>query len=77
MGRDVFTLIARNGFYTLLENDDVGTIVTKMWMGPKQNYGILGASTIINSFNSAPNSDEAMKFSAKIDTSKPYFFHFE
>ena len=61
----------------MLENDEIGTIVTKMWMGSKRNYGILGASTLYKSFHSPSASEEAMQFARPMDRTKPYMFHYE
>jgi len=51
--------------------------VTKMWIGSKRNYGIMGASTVYKAFYSPSGSEEAMQFSRPMDKSKPYMFHFD
>jgi hypothetical protein len=76
-GRTVLTILSKNRFYTMLEDNEIGTIVSKMWMGSKRNYGILGGSTVHNSAAALVESDDAMQFSRPIDRSKPYMFHFE
>jgi hypothetical protein len=76
-GRTVLTIMSENRFYGLLENDNIETIVTKMWNGPKRNYGIVAASTVYKSFSSPSGSEEAMAFGSKMDMTKPYMFHFE
>ena len=58
----------------MLENDMIGTIVTKMWIGNNRNYGIMGASTLYKSFNSPSASEEAMQFARRMDLKKPYMF---
>ena len=75
--RTVLTIISRNRFYELLEDEDVGSIVSKLWVGSKKNYGILGASTIIKAWDAPSASDEALCFMRRMDKSKPYMFHFE
>jgi hypothetical protein len=32
-GRTVFTIVSKNRYYSLLEDDDIGTIVSKLWIG--------------------------------------------
>lgn len=76
-GRTVLTILSENEFYTLLENDEIGTIVTKMWIGSKRNYGLVGASSLYKSFYSPAGSQESMQFSKSIDLRKPYMFHYE
>lgn len=76
-GRTVLAILSENEYYSLLENDEIGTIVTKMWMGSKRNYGLIGASTLYRSFYSPSGSEEAMQFSKSMDLSKPYMFHYE
>jgi len=81
----VLTILSKNRFYSLLEHDEIGTIVSKMWVGARRNYGILGASTIANSFHFPAGSEESMQFSKRLDSdkqketdkAKPYMFHFE
>ena len=71
------TVMSQNRYYKLLENDDIKTIVYKMWNGPKRNHGIISASTLVTSFRNPSGSDEAMNFSRGMDKVKPYMFHFE
>ena len=59
-GRNVLFILSSNRFYELLENDDIGVIVNKLWNGSKKNYGIIEASTIYKSFHSPSGSEEAM-----------------
>jgi hypothetical protein len=61
----------------LLQNEEIGTIVNKMWLGAKRNYGIWGASSVYKSFYSPSGSNEAMQFSSRMDLKKPYMFHYE
>ena len=87
-GYSVLTILSKNRFYSLLEHDEIGTIVSKMWAGSRRNYGILGASTIANSYHFPAGSEESMQFTHRIDSDKtklndktegtrPYMFHFE
>ena len=75
--RTVLTILSKNQYFSLLENDEIGTIVTKMWIGSKRNYGILGASTLHRAFHSPSGSEDAMQFSKPMDKTRPYMFHFE
>lgn len=77
LGRTVLTIASKNKFFNLLENDEIGAIVSKMWVGPKRNYGILGASTIYHSCHSPIGSDDALQFTKRMDKTKPYAFHYE
>lgn len=75
--RNVLTILSKNRFHELLKNEEIGTIVNKMWLGPKRNHGIMGASTIYKSFYSPSGATEAMGFSRQMDMKKPYMFHYE
>lgn len=75
--RSVLTILSKNQYFSLLENDEIGTIVTKMWIGSKRHYGILGASTLNRSFFSPSGSEDAMQFTKPLDKTRPYMFHFE
>lgn len=76
-GRNTLGILAKNGFFNMLENDEIGTIVTKMWIGPNMNYGILGASTIYKAFHSPAAAEEELLFTQRLDAAKPYMFHYE
>lgn len=76
-GRSVLTILSKNRLYSMLENSEIGTITTKMWAGPKKNHGILGASTIINSFRASAGSKESFDFTRPMIASKPYMFQYE
>lgn len=75
--RTVLTIISQNRFYSLLENDDVGSIVSKLWIGDKKNFGILPASTIVSSCESPIGSEESLAFMKRMDKAKPYMFQFD
>jgi hypothetical protein len=75
--RTVFTIISQNRFYSLLENDDVGSIVSKLWIGDKKNFGILPASTIVSSYDAPIGSEESLSFMRRMDKTKPYMFQFD
>ena len=76
-GRTVLTICSDNRFYSLLEHDEIGTIVSKMWNGAKKNYGLMGALTLYQSLESPSSSEEAMSFAKPLDFSKPYIFQYE
>lgn len=76
-GRSALTIISRNQLLRLLENDEIGTIVTKMWIGRRRSYGLDAACTLWRSFVSPSGSEEALQFLKPMDKSKPYSFHFE
>lgn len=59
-GRRVLTIVSQNRFYKLLENDEVGSIVSKMWMGSKKSHNMIEASTLYRSLQAPVNSDESM-----------------
>ena len=76
-GRTVLSIIAINGFYKLLENHDVGSIINNMWIGKRKNHGILEASTLYSSFFASPDSEEKLSFLDKMDSRKSYMFQYE
>jgi hypothetical protein len=76
-GRTVFTIVSKNRYYSLLEEDDIGTIVSKMWIGSKAHHDVLEASTIYKSVEAPAGSEEALLFMKRIDKSKPYVFQYE
>jgi hypothetical protein len=73
-GRSVFTIVSKNRFYSLLEDDDIGTIVSNMWQGSRKHHGLLSASTIYNSYEAPASSEEALGFMKKMNKFKPYVF---
>lgn len=75
--RTGFTTISQNRFYSLLENSEVASIISKMWIGDKQNYGIIGASTLYRAWNVPGVSEEGLCFFKRMDVSKPYLFQFD
>jgi len=75
--RTVLQIIAENRFYPLLEQDEVGAIVSKLWVGSRKNYGIIKASTLYVSGQAPGNSEEALSFLGRMDPSLPYLFQFE
>lgn len=75
--RTVLTICSDNRFYSLLEHDEIGTIVSKMWNGAKKNYGLMGALTLYQSLEAPSSSEEAMSFAKPLDFSKPYIFQYE
>ena len=74
--RPALKIIAEKKFYKLLENDQVGIIVTKMWVGTENYYGIDKASSIVNSFSAPFGSKESKEFMLGIDLEKPYVFQY-
>ena len=75
--RSVLSILSKNQYFSLLENDEISTIVTKMWIGSKRHYGIMGASTLNKAFFSPSGSEDAMQFTKPLDKTRPYMFHFE
>lgn len=75
--RTVLTICSDNRFYSLLEHDEIGTIVSKMWNGSKKNYGLMGALTLYQSLEAPSSAEEAMSFSKQLDFTKPYIFQYE
>jgi hypothetical protein len=75
--RTGFTTISQNRFYSLLENSEVASIISKMWVGDKQNYGIVGASTLYRAWNVPGVSEEGLCFFKRMDVTKPYLFQFD
>ncbi|CAG9334491.1 unnamed protein product [Blepharisma stoltei] len=76
-GRNALTIMAQNQFYSMLDCGEIGTIVTKMWIGPTRDYGILGASTIYTSFNAAYGEEKGMSFAYPMKNDLPYTFHYD
>ena len=76
-GRTVLQIIAKNEYYSLLENDDVVIIITKMWIGSESYNGLYKASTIATSFTAPLGSDESLQFMKGIDTNKSYIFQYK
>jgi hypothetical protein len=77
LGRSALVMISRNQLLRLLENDEIGTIVTKMWIGRRRSYGLDAACTLWRSFVSPSGSEEALQFMKSMDKNRPYSFHFE
>ena len=75
--RSAFEIIADNQFYDLLSKDNVGLIVTKLWIGSVNYYGVLKASSIAATALAPEGSDESSQFMFGIDRTKPYSFQFE
>lgn len=75
--RSVLQIIAKNKFYSLLENDQVGIIITKMWIGSEKAFDIDKASSIVSSFNAPFGSEESVQFQYQIDLTKSYVFQFQ
>ena len=75
-GRSVLTILAENNFFEMLENDEIGTIVSKMWAGSEKNYPIQEASSIYKSCSSPSSSEEAMQFAKRTDRTKSYVFQY-
>jgi hypothetical protein len=76
-GRTVLTILSKNRFYSMLEHHDIGTIVSKLWLGPNRNYGLVGASTIYMSYLGVEGSTDTLQFLKRMDTGRPYMFHYE
>ena len=72
LGRNALTIASFNRFYEILEDPDIGSIVSKMWSGNVKNFGIWGASSIVKSCHYAPGTDESLEFLIGIDRTKPY-----
>lgn len=75
--RSVLEIIAKNQFYDLLSKDNVGLIVTKLWIGSENYYGVHKASSIVATALAPEGSDESLQFRFGIDKTKPYSFQFE
>ena len=73
-GRSVLNIFSENKYYKMLDNYQIGVIVSKMWNGSNRNFGILGASTLYNSLVSS--SEEALQFTKRVNYSRPYLFQY-
>ena len=58
-GRSVFTIVSQNRVYSMLEDDDIGSIVQNLWTGSKIAYGIVEASSLYKSLEAPAASYEA------------------
>ena len=76
-GRTVLTILALNGFYSLLENNDVGSIIHNLWIGDRKNYGLMPASTLYSSFRAGSGSEDELLFLQKMNMERPYVFQYE
>lgn len=76
-GRTVLTILSKNRFYNMLEHHDIGTIVSKLWIGPNRNYGLAGASTVYMSYIGVEGSTDTLQFAKPMDETRPYMFHYE
>ncbi|OMJ77010.1 hypothetical protein SteCoe_23489 [Stentor coeruleus] len=72
--RTVFEIIAKNQFFELLENDDIGIMVTKLWIGSENYYGLTRASSIATTVFAPYGSEESLQFQKGMDLTKPYVF---
>lgn len=75
--RSVLEIIAKNRFYELLSRDNIGVLVTKLWIGSESDYGIHKASSLMTSILAPDGSDECSQFMIGIDMNKPYSFQYE
>lgn len=76
-GRTVLTIIAINNFFSLLENNDVGSIVNNMWIGERKNEGIISASTLYTSFFAPDGSERKLRFFSNMDSRQAYMFQYD
>ena len=72
LGRNSLTIASFNRFYEILEDPDIGSIVSKLWAGNVKNEGIWAASSIVKSCSNAPGTEESLTFLTGIDKTKPY-----
>ena len=72
--RSVLQICAEKKFYQLLESDEVGIIVTKLWIGSEAFYGLHRASSIVTTVLAPAGSEESRQFTKGIDENKPYSF---
>lgn len=75
--RSVLSIIAENGFYCLLENNDLGSIISRMWGGDLKAEGLLSASTLYNSFRAPSSSSKKLMFLNPPTEEKFYTFQYE
>ncbi|OMJ66398.1 hypothetical protein SteCoe_36766 [Stentor coeruleus] len=75
--RTVLTIIAMNNFFSLLENNDVGSIVNNMWIGDRKNEGIINASTLYTSFFAPDGSERKLIFFNNMDSRQAYMFQYD
>ena len=75
-GRSVLKIIEMNKFYSLLSNNDIGSIISTLWIGEWKHNGILNASSLYTSFNASQGSDEKLIFLNEPYTTKNYMFQY-
>ena len=76
-GNSALYLIAKNQFNELLINEDVGTIVEKLWGGEKNAHSIYEASTVYTSLNSGVNNPDASGFLTGMNKARGYSFQYD
>jgi hypothetical protein len=74
LGRTVLEIIAKHEFYQLLEDDNVGVLVTKLWVGSENYYSFYHASSIVTTVLAPSGSEESLQFTKGIDMARPYNF---
>jgi hypothetical protein len=75
--RTVLSIISQNGFYSLLENNDLGSVVACMWTGDRKTVSFLNASTLYKSFKAPSGSTEKLLFLNKSPHKEFFTFQFE
>lgn len=76
-GRSVLNIISQNGFYTLLKNEDLGSIVSSMWAGERKTVWFLNASRLYKSFKAPKGSEAKLQFLSKSSDEESFTFQFE
>ena len=73
-GRRVLDIIVANGFYRLLQNNDIGIIAENLWAGT--NAKKLLKHSFVNKFVNEDFNEEVTDFSCPIQESKRWIFQF-
>lgn len=74
LGRTVLEIIAKREMYQLLEDDNVGVLVSKLWVGSESYYSVYHASSIVTTILAPSGSEESLQFTRGVDMTKPYSF---
>lgn len=74
-GRSAFIISARNNFFSVLSNPNIGTIVNKMWNGDISYNSFFKASSLHRFLENSKikHTDPLLSFE-KLDNKKSYFF---
>ena len=74
--RTTLSIIAKNNFDLLLENDEIGGIIEKLWDRSLNAYSCWDASSVYTSYLYDSSAPEAMGFANKMNVNRQYVFQY-